>query len=134
MSAHPDNAADPRAWLARAESSLARARAGYGVPGVLLEDLCFDAQQAVERSLKALLISRSAHFPKTHAIERLPKLLEEDGLAVPDPIKDAIDLSPYAVATRYPGGPAVTEEDYRAATKVAERVVAWARDLLPASA
>lgn len=73
MTGPADEALDPRAWLKRAESSLACARAGHGVSGVLLEDLCFHAHQAVEKGLKALLIARSIGFPKTHAIARLPE-------------------------------------------------------------
>ena len=37
---------DPREWLNRARSNLARAHAR--VPDAYLEDLCFDAQQAAE--------------------------------------------------------------------------------------
>jgi HEPN domain-containing protein len=44
---------DPREWLNRARH-LARAQAK--ITGVYLEDLCFDAQQAAEKAIKALLI------------------------------------------------------------------------------
>jgi len=47
----------PRDWLRRARSNLARAAQGQATPDVLLEDVCFDAQQAVEKSLKALLVA-----------------------------------------------------------------------------
>jgi len=40
---------DPREWLNRARSNLAQAR--EQLPGVYLEDLCFNAQQAAERPL-----------------------------------------------------------------------------------
>jgi hypothetical protein len=42
------------AWLQRAESNLEIARWARREK-VLLEDLCFDAQQAAEKALKALL-------------------------------------------------------------------------------
>jgi HEPN domain-containing protein len=45
---------DPAEWLRRARSSLERARADARLPGVYLEDLCFDAQQAAERASKAV--------------------------------------------------------------------------------
>jgi hypothetical protein len=35
---------DPREWLNRAQSNLAQAKVGAGIPGVYLEDLCFNAQ------------------------------------------------------------------------------------------
>ncbi len=41
-------------WLKRARSNLERAKIGKVSPGILYEDLCFDAQQAVEKSLKAI--------------------------------------------------------------------------------
>jgi HEPN domain-containing protein len=45
---------DPREWLNRARSNLALAREQK--PGIYLEDLCFNAQQAVEKAIKGLLI------------------------------------------------------------------------------
>ena len=45
---------DPREWLNRARSNLARAKAQ--IPDVYLEDLCFDAQQAAEKAIEDLLI------------------------------------------------------------------------------
>ncbi|WP_447977316.1 HEPN domain-containing protein [Candidatus Nitrospira bockiana] len=67
----PPNHRDPTQateWLRRARSNLARARAGRTAPEVLYEDLCFDAQQAAEKAIKALLVDRKVAFPKTHAI------------------------------------------------------------------
>jgi hypothetical protein len=52
---------DPREWLNRARSNLARAQTK--ITGVYLEDLCFDAQQAAEKAIKALLIKRGVTFP-----------------------------------------------------------------------
>lgn len=46
---------DPRAWLARAGSNLLLAQKGQR-KGVMLEDLCFNAQQAAEKALKAACI------------------------------------------------------------------------------
>ena len=45
---------DPREWLNRARSNLARAR--DRAAEVYLEDLCFDAQQAAEKAIKAVMI------------------------------------------------------------------------------
>ena len=41
---------DPREWMNRAHSNLARAK--LWTDGVYLEDLCFDAQQAAEKAIK----------------------------------------------------------------------------------
>ena len=40
---------DPREWLNRARSNVLRAQTR--LPGVYLEDLCFDAQQAAEKAI-----------------------------------------------------------------------------------
>ncbi len=37
-------------------TGLAKARGAAQIPDVCLEDLCFDAQQAAEKALQALLI------------------------------------------------------------------------------
>jgi HEPN domain-containing protein len=42
---------DPREWLNRARSNLRRA--AVRAEGVYLEDLCYDAQQAAEKAIKA---------------------------------------------------------------------------------
>ena len=63
---------DPREWLNRAKGNLARAKAP--VPGGYLEDLCFDAQQASEKAIKALLISRRIDFPYTHDLSHPTRL------------------------------------------------------------
>ena len=47
---------DPREWLNRARSNLAKARSTHRTPEIYLEDLCFDAQQAAEKAIKAILI------------------------------------------------------------------------------
>ena len=52
---------DPREWMNRARSNLARLKSR--VPGVYLEDLCFDAQQAAEKAIKAMLIACNIEFP-----------------------------------------------------------------------
>lgn len=113
-------------WLVRARSNLERARAGKVSEGILFEDLCFDCQQTVEKSLKAWMISRDIIFPWTHSIARLLELLEEKGTILPENIKDALILSDYAVTTRYPGEyEPVVEDEFREALNIAERVFAW---------
>jgi len=43
-------------WLQRAKSNMARAKAGRVSPDILNEDLCYDAQQAVEKAFKSVCI------------------------------------------------------------------------------
>ena len=72
---------DPREWLNRAKSNLEHARAVSA--GVCFEDLCFDAQQATEKAIKAVFVGRGHHFPFTHDLEDLLQRLERHQLAVP---------------------------------------------------
>jgi HEPN domain-containing protein len=55
----------PLAWLRRAKSNLTRAKQPKPDEAVW-EDLCFDAQQAAEKALKAILIMGGIDFPRTH--------------------------------------------------------------------
>lgn len=116
---------DPREWLNRARSNLALTKARQ--KGVYLEDLCFDAQQAAEKAIKAILIKLDVDFPYVHDLAELLTLLEKSGHKVPKSIRQAEELSRYAVFTRYPGmGPHIGEREYKEAVKIAETVVRWA--------
>ncbi|MCY3699542.1 MAG: HEPN domain-containing protein [Gemmatimonadetes bacterium] len=124
---HPST--DPREWLNRARSNLAQA--GSRLPGVYLEDLCFDAQQAAEKAIKGVLISRNIEFPYVHDLARLLLILESHGERIPADLRRAGRLTPYAVATRYPGpGVPVSEAQYLEALEIAETIVDWAEESL----
>jgi len=119
------------AWLKRAESNLAQARLGQGTSEIFLEDLCFCAQQASEKALKALCISREIAFSRTHDIGFLIDLLEEKGLTVPPELTKARDLTQYAVETRYPGAyEPVTKREYLNTLKVAQSLVSWVKETI----
>src|SRR5438128_11576514 len=92
----------PQEWLRRARSNLHRAKILGNDPEVVHEDLCFDAQQAAEKSLKGLLVHLANHFRKR--IVRISlRLLCRAGTAVPAGVLEAGLLTQYAVDTRYPG-------------------------------
>lgn len=120
---------DPREWLNRAKSSFAMAK--NRVPDAYLEDLCFGAQQAAEKAIKAVMISRNIDFPYVHDLALLLSILEKDGENVPDEVRRATILTPYAVDIRYPSiEQPVSEQDYRDAIEIAEAVIQWATDRL----
>jgi HEPN domain-containing protein len=117
-------------WLKRAKSNLARARIGAISDEILYEDLCFDAQQAVEKALKALCISKGIIFPKTHDIVYLFELLEQD-FVIPEEIRKAALLNEYAVEKRYPGDYGIIQkEDYLLSLELAEKVIIWIENKL----
>lgn len=118
-------------WFKRAKSNLMRAKVGKISEEILYEDLCFDCEQAVEKSLKGLLVHRGVPFPKTHSIAYLIELLEDSGLDVPDEIKESVLLTAYAVGVRYPGEfEPVDEREYLEALKIAERVFNWTKKMI----
>lgn len=120
---------DPREWVNRARSNLARAKM-WG-EGVYLEDLCFDAQQAAEKAVKGLLLARGVQHPFVHDLAALLSLVEEAGVDVPSDVFEAALLTRYAVVARYPGHTRpVTDKDHRQAVALATRVVRWVENLL----
>jgi len=67
------------------------------------EAVAFHAQQAVEKSVKALLVARQVEFPKTHDIERLLELVALGDGPLAEALADAAELTPFGVEYRYPG-------------------------------
>lgn len=116
---------DPREWIRLARGDLALADAN--VPAAPPELLCFHAQQAAEKAIKAVLVHARLAFPHTHDLDRLLDIVEESGTLIPSPVRDAIALTDYAVRTRYPFmGEPVSVDDLRAAVAIATSIVAWA--------
>jgi HEPN domain-containing protein len=122
------DASDAHEWLRRARSNFARAATDPAHPDILLEDLCFDAQQAAEKAIKAVLVHRGIRFPKTHAIADLLSLAAENGVEVPPDVSVATDLTTHAVDSRYPGvSESVSHEEWIEAVGSADRVLRWAQ-------
>lgn len=89
-----------RALLQKAANDLVAARATLAT-GEALDTVCFHAQQAVEKSLKALLALHDVEYPWRHD---LGELLELAKPLAPDvvPYEDRIiGMTPFAVQIRY---------------------------------
>jgi HEPN domain-containing protein len=114
----------PADWLRHARSDLALAR----IPiedDVLAESLCFHAQQASEKSIKAVLLHFGHAVPKTHDIAQLITLVSKAGIPWDRELEVAAELTEYAVELRYPHvAETVFEESRSEAVTAAERVVA----------
>lgn len=116
-------------WLRYAKSDLELSRLELPV-GVLLENLCFHAQQASEKALKSALIWFGVRPPRTHNIRTLVDLLSES-VEVPCIVSDSVILTDYAVTLRYPGSDeAVTADEHLQAVELAEIVVSWVEALM----
>jgi len=117
-------------WMARAKSDLALAR----VPlpqGAFYEDLCYHAQQAAEKALKAVYQHRGWLFRYIHDLKELSNGLRRNGLDIPPEVEEAVVLSSFAWEARYPGlNEPVTVEEYQEALRHATAVVVWAEKVI----
>ena len=110
-------------WLAKAAVDLLVCERLLGQGAAFFETVAFHAQQAAEKSLKALLVVRQVEFPKTHDIERLVELVALGDAALAETLADAAELTPFGVEYRYPGEYApVTAEAANACVSLARKV------------
>ncbi len=123
------NRKECQGWIVRAESNLHLAQKG-DIEGVVYEDLCFEAQQAAEKAIKAVLIHFGDEFPKVHSFNVLLERLQKY-IVLPAHIEDVLELSDYAIQTRYPGDYyPVTEEEYHRAIIISQGVLKWAKKVI----
>ncbi|RJP20562.1 MAG: HEPN domain-containing protein [Candidatus Abyssobacteria bacterium SURF_5] len=121
----------PEEWMDHAESDLKLARLAADDCSIRREQVCFHAQQSAEKAIKAVLLSENIEFPLTHDLEELLEIAESNGIELPEVVREAGSLTPYAVATRYPGNwSEITQEDMQEAIRIAELTLAWARGRL----
>jgi len=112
------------AWIDRAKSSyeLSKARINNII---YFEDLCYQAQQAVEKSLKGFLFYFGIEPEFTHNISKLLTELEKH-TEIPDTIKETIKLTNYAVQTRYPAEyEEITKEEYEDSLRITKNCLDW---------
>jgi HEPN domain-containing protein len=129
MPPDPISPGSPKDWLRYAKADLALAQVPLPAGG-LYALLCFHAQQAVEKSLKAALIHHSIEPPRTHNLERLIDLLPSSIPRTRALIQSA-RLTVFATSARYPGSEEnVDVEEYTQAVRLAQDVVNWAEKIL----
>ena len=119
----PEHRDEALRWLRFAREDLAVAERLLRFPDAVPRHICWLAQQAAEKALKAALILEGVEFPYRHDLDALRNLLP-DGWAVKVEYPDLAELTVWAVEARYPGDwPEATRED-------AQRAVAQARGVL----
>jgi HEPN domain-containing protein len=91
----------------------------------------FLAQQAIEKSLKAVLTARDVPFERSHDIDYLCDLIEGSGLDLPE-IKAAVALTPWAVEFRYADPYDVAPLDRTKALTTVTAVREWASGIISA--
>ena len=121
---------EARSWMSYAKSDLDAAQTLLEKGEFFPRQICFLAQQAGEKSLKAILIFLDLQFPKTHDLDRLRELIPE-GWKVKEKFPELYALSVWAIESRYPGHtPDVVEGEARETLLLAESVFETASEEL----
>ncbi len=126
-----------RQWLKKAENDVITARQTLALKDGPTDTPCFHAQQAVEKSLKALLTANGIVFPYTHDVIALLDMSIDLMAELACFREVCAELSAYGVDVRYPGDFVdPPREDAHSALKVAENITSLIKnkvDRLPAN-
>jgi HEPN domain-containing protein len=116
-----EHTAEVRRWLRYAQEDLIAAESLIVLQTIASRHVCWLAQQAVEKALKAVLVFLQIDFPRRHDLA-LRNLIPA-GWPLKEEHPDLADLTEWAVEARYPGDwPDATEEDARSAMQQARAV------------
>lgn len=125
-------------WLSQGVNDARHAR--YALNGGFHAQACYSAQQAVEKSLKALMLEAGQELERTHSVLALQRLLQDAGVTIPEDVLSQDEgrlLARMHVETWYPLGDAddapfelFGETDARQATAIADRVVDFVSDAM----
>ena len=122
---------DWAAWLAKADSDLLNVANNLSAADVPWDTVCFHAQQAAEKSLKAVLVAFGSLPPRTHDLVALLARCAEHVPDLADLESDCRTLTSFGVASRYPDDLfEPTETDGRRTAELGRRVRDWAADVL----
>lgn len=89
----------------------------------------FHAQQAVEKSLKAVLSARDIRYAWRHDLDYLADLVEDAGAELPAPRDDIVWLTPWAAEFRYEMPHADEPLDRERAIRTVALMRTWAQRL-----
>jgi HEPN domain-containing protein len=118
-----------RSWLENARSDFELACVKK-TRKIRYEHLCFHAQQAAEKAIKALLLSCGNEVPRTHDLSYVIDALPVSLLIPPQLLLLPI-LTKYAVQFRYPGQEtSVTRKEYLKAVELAQATLDWVKDVI----
>lgn len=115
-------------WLKKAENDLISVEHELSFPKqeIITDTVCFHAQQAVEKFLKAFLILNNYEFGNTHNLEYLLQLCGKFDKSILQ--YELGNLSSYAVNVRYPDDYYVTDyedavEAFNLAKTIKEKIL-----------
>lgn len=119
-------------WLAKAENDLLNIENNLQAPEIPWDTVCYHAQQAAEKFIKALLVFHGQPPLRTHDLVALLAACVPLNSALSARQQDCQKLSYYAVAVRYPSDLyEPTETDARQMIEAAHRVRAEILACLP---
>jgi HEPN domain-containing protein len=132
MSERHENSATVRRWIEKAEHDITNAEHTLTLKkNCPFDTVCFHAQQCAEKYLKALLVSRSIPFPKTHDLRILMQLVPKEvklGLRM----NEVLPLNRYTIEARYPGDwEPITRKEAKEALAIARMVRQAVKVYLP---
>jgi HEPN domain-containing protein len=103
MQPDPVRVEETAAWLEKSRKDLWRAENVLTLDPPDTEDCLFHCQQAVEKSLKALLVWRDHPFRKTHDLVELTRQCVDLEPTLGDVLRGIAGLTRFAWEYRYPG-------------------------------
>lgn len=122
-------------WFSKANEDLRAAEVLFNLDaGKFLSTIPYHSQQAVEKSIKGYLAYKKIKFEKTHDIGKLALLVLQEHPELSEILKEADELTDYAVRFRYPDAavkddPSITE--VQSSILIARKVFQKMASLIP---
>jgi len=118
MSVHFEHS---KAWIEKADHDLGSAKIIFLHLPDYFDSIAFHCQQATEKYIKAILVSREIEFERSHDLIYLLELLPEDIAVTNDKYKKAVQLNGFSVQIRYPNKiEYMTKEELEEAIAIAQ--------------
>lgn len=103
-------------------------------PNISESIIGFHAQQAAEKSLKAVLAEKKIEFHRTHDLAMLLDILSANGIAYPPEWEKITELIPFAAELRYGRLPLDEDDEVSLNRKwagdIARQTIGWAKALI----
>jgi len=108
-------------WIKKADRDLEVSKRELELSEPFTDIICFHAQQAAEKYMKAYLIWLNIEFQKTHDIEDLVVIASKKDPSILKLKDSGAELSSFAVEVRYPEFEEPSLVDTKIAVEVAEK-------------
>jgi HEPN domain-containing protein len=113
-------------WIYYADQDLMSARSLF--KDRIFTHVCFHAQQAVEKMMKAMLVKNDEPYPKSHDLNRLNSLIGRPIWLEPH-LEHLIFLNQIYIPTRYPEAAVGTLPDRMPGEEEATHALKWAEEI-----